>query len=64
MEKIVNISRSFKEADEWSISQELSMTPQERLDILQKLRDEYYTLKNENRKGFQRVYRIVKLQQG
>lgn len=64
MERIVHISRSFEEAEEWDIRQNLAMTPEERLDLLQRLRDEYYTFKNENRKRFQRVYRIVKRQQG
>jgi len=36
------------------------MTPEERLDIVQLLREEYYKFKNENRKRFQRVYRIIK----
>lgn len=60
MEKVVHISRSFEEAEEWDDRQYLSMTPEERLDILQRLRDEYYIFKNESRKGLQRVYRIVK----
>jgi hypothetical protein len=64
MKKIVHIARSFEEAEDWDIRQELSMTPEERLDTLQRLREEYYTFKNENRKRLQRVYRIVKLQQG
>jgi hypothetical protein len=64
MERIIHISRSFEEAEEWDIRQNLAMLPEERLDILQRLRDEYYAFKNENRKRFQRVYRIVKRQQG
>ena len=36
------------------------MTPEERLDLVQYLREIYYEFKNEGRKGFQRVYRIVK----
>ena len=60
MERIVHISRSFEEAEEWDIQQNLSMTPEERLDILQRLREEYYRFKNENRKGLQRVYHIIK----
>ena len=61
MEQTFHISKSFKEAEEWDLQQYRAMTPEERLDILQRLREEYYTFKNENRKGFQRVYRIVKL---
>lgn len=38
-------------------------TPEEKLDALQQLRELYYDLNNENRKGFQRVYRIRKLKQ-
>jgi hypothetical protein len=60
MERIVYIAKSFEEAEEWDFQQNLSMTPEQRLDILQRLRDEYYILKNENRKGLQRVYRIIK----
>ena len=63
MERIIHISRSFEEAEEYDIRENLAMLPEERLDILQRLRDEYYIFKNEDRKRFQRVYRIVKLQQ-
>jgi len=63
MERIVHISKSFKEAEEWDFQQNLSLTPEERLDILQRLREEYYIFKNESRKGFQRVYRIIKQKQ-
>ena len=60
MEKIVHISKSFKKAEEWDIQQDLSLMPEERLNILQRLREEYYILRNESRKKFQRVYRIIK----
>ena len=60
MKRIVHISRSFEEAEQWEFQQNISMTPEERLDILQRLREEYYIFKNESRKGFQRVYRIIK----
>jgi len=60
MERTVHITESFAEAEEWDARQYLSMTPEERLDILQRLRDEYFVFNNETRKGFQRVYRIVK----
>ncbi|OGD10821.1 MAG: hypothetical protein A2Y86_03520 [Candidatus Aminicenantes bacterium RBG_13_62_12] len=51
---------SFPEAEEADLKEWKSMTPAERLDLLQHLREMYYGFKNENRKGFQRVYRIVK----
>ena len=60
MEKIVKISKSFKEAEEWDIEQAMSMTPEQRLDIVQYLRERFYIIKNEDRKGLQRVYKIIK----
>ncbi len=64
MKQTIYIARSFKEAEERDIREYKSMTPEERLDILQRLREEYYIFKNESRKGFQRVYRIIKQKQG
>jgi predicted Fe-S protein YdhL (DUF1289 family) len=52
--------RSLREAEEANLEDWKSMTPGERLDVLQLLRELYYEFKNESRKGFQRVYRIVK----
>jgi hypothetical protein len=54
------IKRSLREAEEADLEDWRSMTPAERLDLVQRLRDLYYEFKNEDRKGFQRVYRIVK----
>ncbi len=51
---------SFEEAELSDIEYWKSKTPEEKLDTLQYLRELYYTLKNESRKGFQRVYRIIK----
>ena len=34
---IIKLSRSFEEADEWDIQQNLSMTPAERLDAAREL---------------------------
>ncbi len=53
--KVINLS----DADQLDIKYWKSKTPKEKLDILQYLREEYYSFKNENRKGFQRVYRII-----
>ncbi|MDH4270738.1 MAG: hypothetical protein OEW18_02045 [Candidatus Aminicenantes bacterium] len=53
---------SLKEAEEADYQDWRSMTPVERLDLVQCLRDLYFEFKNEDRKGFQRVYRIVKQQ--
>ena len=51
---------SLKEAEDADLQEWRSMTPAERLDLVQRLRDLYYEFKNESRKGFQRVYRVVK----
>ena len=51
---------SLEEAELSDIEYWKSKTPEEKLDTLQYLRELYYTLKNESRKGFQRVYRIIK----
>ncbi len=60
MKKVVKISKSFKEAEEWDIEQWISKTPEERMNDLQYLREIYYKIKNESRKGLQRVYKIIK----
>ncbi len=62
MKKTFHISKNFEEAETRDLEENLAMTPEERLDIVQLLREEYYKFKNENRKGFQRVYRIIKQQ--
>lgn len=61
MERIVHISKSFEEAEEWDLQQYRSMTPEQRLDLVQRLRDEYYTFYNIEKKPIQKVYRIIKL---
>jgi predicted solute-binding protein len=51
---------SLKEADKLDIEFWKSKTPEERLDVLQYLREIYYEFKNEDRKRFQRVYKVIK----
>ncbi len=51
---------SLKEADKLDIEFWKSKTPEEKLDILQYLREIYYEFKNEDRKRFQKVYRVIK----
>ena len=50
---------SFEEAEELDIQYWKKATPEEKLDTLQALREMVYDLKNEDRKGFQRILRIV-----
>ncbi|MBN2384043.1 hypothetical protein JXQ70_14300 [bacterium] len=42
MERIVNKAKSFKEADEWDIIQQLSMTPEQRQAIARELKRRMY----------------------
>jgi NTP pyrophosphatase (non-canonical NTP hydrolase) len=42
MERIVHKSRSFEEADRWDIEQHISMTPEERQEVAQELRERVY----------------------
>lgn len=42
MERVVHIAKGFKEADEWDIQQQVSMTPQQRLAAAKVLRDRVY----------------------
>jgi len=51
---------SIEEADVSDIQFWKSKSPEEKLDALQNLREIYYSMKNESRKGFQRVYRVIK----
>jgi len=51
---------TLEEAEKADIIYWKSKTSEERLDALQGLREFYYELSNESRKGFQRLYRIIK----
>jgi len=42
MEKIVHISRDFREAEEWDILQQVSMTPEQRQEAAAELRRRVY----------------------
>jgi hypothetical protein len=47
------------EAEDVDLEELRGQSPEEKLSILQDLRNEYYRFTNEDRKGFQRVFRIV-----
>ena len=51
---------SFKEAELSDNEYWKSKSSEEKLDTLQYLREIFYEFKNEDRKNFQRVYRIIK----
>jgi hypothetical protein len=42
MERIVKKSKDFKEADEWDVLQQTTMTPDQRMKTAKELRDRYY----------------------
>jgi len=50
---------TFQEADELDIEYWRNATFEEKLDMVQRLREIYYQMYDESRKGLQRVYRIV-----
>jgi hypothetical protein len=39
---VVHIAKGFKEAEEWDIHQQVSMTPEQRLRAARELRDRFY----------------------
>ena len=42
MKRIVNKSKTFKEAEEWDILQQINMTPDERQRTAKELKERYY----------------------
>ncbi len=42
MERVVHKAKGFKEADEWDIQQQVTMTPEQRLRAAKELRDRVY----------------------
>lgn len=42
MERVVHIAKSFEEAEEWDIKQQLEMTPQERIWVARDLQRKVY----------------------
>ncbi|MCX7793147.1 MAG: hypothetical protein N2257_01890 [Thermodesulfovibrionales bacterium] len=53
---------SFKDASEADINYHLNMTPEERLETMEYLREVFYKLKGygKGREGLRRVFKIVK----
>jgi len=51
---------NLKDSDRYDIMYWKTQTPEYKLAIVQELRETYYVFKNESRKGFQRIYRIIK----
>ena len=59
MEKVVRIFHSFEESEKADKEYYLSLTPEERLEILFELIDRYQP--HETQPRLERVYRVVKL---
>lgn len=54
MKSIFNKAKNFKEAEEWDINQQLSMTPEERQDAAKELRERVYGRKTIDVREFNR----------
>lgn len=61
MKKVVRIFRSFEEADAADVEADLRRTPEERIQIVLDLQT--WMHRHAPPQGFERVYRIVQLQQ-
>ena len=42
MERILNKTNSFKEAEDWDVLQHIGMTPEQRQDVAARLRERVY----------------------
>jgi hypothetical protein len=51
---------NLKDSEQHDIIYWKSQSPEEKLDIVQSLREIYYIFRNESRTGFQRIYSIIK----
>lgn len=52
LKRIVNIARTRKEADEWDVRQQLSLTPNERQKIAKILKEKYFGKNSKDLKEF------------
>ncbi len=57
---IFNIARSYKEAKEFAIRYEISLTPEQRLDILQSMREDELLFRNARRKRLRTIHKVIK----
>ena len=60
MKKTIEVFKSFAEADEADKKYYRSLTPNERVELLLLLRDQYRPYSDELTEGLERVYRIIK----
>ena len=60
MEKVVQIFKSFAEAEAAEIKYWQQLDNNKKLEILEGIRLQYYAWKNVSPRRFQRVYRIIK----
>ncbi len=61
MNKIwVNKADSFEEAERFDRDYYLKMTSSERLEIVQFLKENFYKIKNEDRKGLRGFIKVIK----
>jgi hypothetical protein len=62
MEKVIQIFQNFAEAEAADVHEDLSMTPEQRIELVLQLQDRMYP--GAAQQGFARVYRITELEQG
>ena len=57
----ITIFKSFKQMEEAAIEQDLSLTPEKRLSIVEFLRDQVYLIKGKGYENKQRLQRTIKI---
>ena len=62
MEKVIRRFSSFEEADAADVKRDMELTPNQRLDLVMQLREQYYGDAVHQR--LERVYRFVKRDEG
>lgn len=60
---IIHKCNSYEEAEEFAIEYEISLSPEERLDILQSLREDEFLYKNESRRRLRTIHKAIKQKQ-
>ncbi len=62
MKKIwINRAKNFKEAERFDAAYYIKMTPEERLDIMEMLRNEYWKLKGKPNECKKRICKVVEV---
>lgn len=60
MKKVVRKFTDFSEAESEEIKYWQSISPEKRIEFLEKINSRYYEIKNRSKQRLQRVYSIIK----